>query len=102
MKTNRIMLAAAVSLLLPLTLSQAQDATAKREGRRGQHALLTPEQRAEKIIKRWDKDGDGKLDATELTAALAARRERREERWGKRHEQTATTPAPTPAATPTP
>jgi hypothetical protein len=45
-------------------------------GRAGRHAAGTAQERATRAIEKFDKNGDGKLDATELVALLHAVRER--------------------------
>jgi hypothetical protein len=74
MKTHRILLACATLSLLTLG-AIAQDATAGNKGKNAGPHRPTPEE----IIKKFDTDGDAKLDATELGTALAAIHDRKEE-----------------------
>ena len=97
MTTKTGILAAAFSLLI-ISSSFSQDGTPLAKGRKGlgkgQNAV-TPELRAEKFIKKWDKNGDGKLDQAELTAAFEEKQENRAEK--QEPKSTATpTPKPTP------
>jgi hypothetical protein len=63
----------------------------KANGGLGGHG--TPEQHAASAIAKFDKNGDGKLDAGELTAMLIALRERAMERRGAAPGQKSQTPA---------
>lgn len=101
MKSKIGILMAACSLLIT-SLSFAQDTTTTAKGQRrfgqGQGfeqgpGMMTPKQRAKHFIQRWDKDGDGKLDQAELTAAFEEKQEHRAEKKG---EKSATTPTPKP------
>jgi Ca2+-binding EF-hand superfamily protein len=64
MKTTTIMMAGVAVVLVC-------SAQAKKPGKDGPRRELPPE-----IIKRFDKDGDGKLNKEEMAAAKAAREER--------------------------
>ncbi|MDR3401469.1 MAG: EF-hand domain-containing protein [Chthoniobacter sp.] len=68
----------------------------------GQRAAGSPQQHAAKAIEKFDKNGDGKLDAGELVALLTAIRERlgqhRGQGQGPGHTPATTTPA-TPTST---
>jgi hypothetical protein len=66
-----------------------------RSGKR-QHSG-TPEERAARAIERFDKNGDGKLEAGEVAALLRAVRERLLEEGGGQHPAT---PGNKPAGTP--
>jgi hypothetical protein len=59
----------------------------------------SPEQHAANAIAKFDKNGDGKLDMSELTAMLATLRERALQRQGSGQGQTQSQPSsPAPAA----
>jgi hypothetical protein len=62
----------------------------------GQGAQASPQDRAAKAIEKFDKNGDGKLDAAELAAMLSVVRERVAQHRGQGPGHTA------PAATPPP
>ena len=57
----------------------------------------TPEEKAEAFVRKWDKDGDGKLDAKELAAAFADRQEKRQNRHGGPTASPVASPAPSAA-----
>jgi hypothetical protein len=71
---NIRMIAATAAFAAALTLGVAQDGKAKRpEGGKGGKGG-DPAQRAEMMIKRLDKDGDGKLSKEEFAAGPMAER----------------------------
>jgi len=63
-----------------------------------QPKLGNPQERAAKVIAKFDKNGDGKLDVSELTAALIAQHERAMQRQGQGSAQgQSQTPNPSPS-----
>lgn len=66
----------------------------------GQPKQGNPQERAAKVIEKFDKNGDGKLDVSELTAALIAQHERAMQRRGQSSAQAqgqSQTPSPSPS-----
>lgn len=93
---------AAFSLVIA-SISQAQDSAAKGHRRLGKGAglaqkpgLISPENRAQHFLQKWDKDGDGKLDQSELTTAFTEKLEKIKERRAEHQSKASTTPKPTP------
>jgi Ca2+-binding EF-hand superfamily protein len=62
-------------------------------------AAGSPQQHAVRAIEKFDKNGDGKLDAGELVALLTAIRERLGQHQGQGHTPPATTAPATPTST---
>jgi hypothetical protein len=77
MKTYKTIAVATVSAASLMFFSGAALAEENKGEHKEKKQKMTPEQRADEMIQHGDKDGDGKLDKSELAAAFQHMKEKR-------------------------